>query len=245
MNRFFSLFARRLNFTASSKEHGPYKLCVLRMTLRPQFPQTRKGENLMEQKSFLPKTIILVALIITAGIPSGVIAQERRVFSGEREDEAKRARRDAGAGQTQQLACRGPIKQVTDIADENTRSTPANFHTMPGGGEGGGFDKTPLLTTRVSLKAGCLNAHLDAIVGSQLYGVAGLTMFQVTLTPTNGGPRHMVGHFEHPFAANFFQKVGKGPHEIPPGVYRVDVWWSGAGAGGAIAFSAVLKLYQQ
>ena len=72
----------------------------------------------------------------------------------------------------------------------------------------------------------------------------------------------MVGHFERPFglnspavateaerdvdmfAANFFQKVGKSPHEIPPGVYRVDVW-SGAGAGGAIAFSAVLKLYQQ
>ena len=218
----------------------------------------------MKQKSPFTKTIILFALIITAGMSSVVMAQERRVFSGDREDDAKKARPEAvAAAQTRQLTCRGPIKQVTDIADENTRSTPANFFTNPGGGEGGGFDKTPLLTTRVSLKAGCLNAHLDAIVGSQLYGIAGLTMFQVTLTPANGGPRHMVGHFEHPFgsnspavateaerdvdmfAANFFQKVGKGPHEIPPGVYRVDVWWSGAGAGGAIAFSAVLKLYQQ
>ena len=90
-------------------------------------------------------------------------------------------------------------------------------------------------------------------------------MFQVSLTPLNpsGAPVHMVGHYHLPFgkpssavateaerdvdmfAANFFQKVGKGLHEIPPGVYRVDVWWSGAGAGGAIAFSAVLKLYQQ
>ncbi len=217
----------------------------------------------MKQKSFLTQTIILVALILTAGISSVVMAQERRVFSGEREDEAKTARREAAAAQTRQLTCRGPIRQVTDIADENTRFTPANFFTNPGGGEGGGFDKTPLLTTRVSLRAGCLNAHLDAIVGSKLYGVAGLTMFQVTLTPTGGGPRHMVGHFEHPFgsnspavateaerdvdmfAANFFQKVGDGPHEIKPGVYRVDVWWSGAGPGGAIAFSAVLKLYQQ
>ena len=216
----------------------------------------------MEQKSFLPKTLILVALII-AGTSSVVMAQDRRVFSGDRENDAKKARPEAAAGRTRQQTCRGPIRQVTDIADENTRFTPANFFTMPGGGEGGGFDKTPLLTTRVSLREGCLNAHLDAIVGSTLYGVAGLTMFQVTLTPTGGGPRHMVGHFEHPFgsnspavateaerdvdmfAANFFQKVGRGPHEIPPGVYRVDVWWSGAGDGGAIAFSAVLKLYQQ
>src|SRR5262249_51133522 len=153
-------------------------------------------------KSFLSKTIILVALIITAGMSSVVMAQEGRVFSGEREDDAKKARSAAAAGQTQQLTCRGPIRQVTDIADENTRFTPANFFTNPGGGEGGGFDKTPLLTTRVSLRAGCLNAHLDAIVGSKLYGVAGLTMFQVTLTPASGGPRHMVGHFEHPFGSN-------------------------------------------
>lgn len=137
----------------------------------------------MKQKSFLPKTIILFALIITAGMSSVVMAQDRRVFSGENEADAKKARPEAtAAAQTRQLTCRGPIRQVTDIADENTRFTPANFFTMPGGGEGGGFDKTPLLTTRVSLRAGCLNAHLDAIVGGQLYGIAGLTMFQVTLT---------------------------------------------------------------
>lgn len=215
----------------------------------------------MKQKSFVLKSMILVTFILSASISSVVMAQDRRVFSGEKEDDAKRARTAMAAAQTQ-LGCRGRITQVQDIADENTRFTPANYFTMPGGGEGGGFDKTPLLTTRVSLKSGCLNAHLDAIVGSRLYGVAGLTMFQVSLTPVGGGPRHMVGHFHTPFgmnspavateaerdvdmfAANFFQKVGKGPHEIPPGVYRVDVWWSGAGAGGAIAFTAVLKLYQ-
>jgi hypothetical protein len=219
----------------------------------------------MKQKSFVFKSIILVALILTASMSSLVSAQDRRVFSGEKEDDAKKARTAMAAGAQAQLGCRGRITQVQDLADENTRFTPANFFTMPGGGEGGGFDKTPLLTTRVSLKSGCLNAHLDAIVGSKLYGVAGLTMFQVTLTPlgiVGGPPRHMVGHFHTPFgmnspavateaerdvdmfAANFFQKVGKGPHEVPPGVYRVDVWWSGAGPGGAIAFTAVLKLYQ-
>lgn len=219
----------------------------------------------MKQKSFASKSLILVAFILTVGMSSVVMAQDRPLFSGEKEDDAKKARSATAAGQERQLTCRGPIKQVHDIADENTRFTPADFFTTPGGGEGGGFDKTPLLSTRVMLSSGCLNAHLDAIVGSRLYGVAGLTMFQVTLTPlgiVGGPPRHMVGHFHTPFgrpspavateaerdvdmfAANFFQKVGKGPHEIPPGPYRVDVWWSGAGPGGAIAFTAVLKLYQ-
>lgn len=218
----------------------------------------------MKQKTLTVHLVSLVAFVFLVGAPA-VRAQEEspqgRIFSGEKPDEAKRQRQIMAAAREQQ-SCRGPIKMVQDTADENTRFTPANFFTMPGGGEGGGFDKTPLLSTRVSLKSGCLNAHLSAIVGSRLYGVAGLTMFQVTLTPAGGGPRHMVGHFEHPFgsnspatateaerdvdmySANFFQAVGRGPHQVPPGVYRVDVWWSGAGAGGAIAFSAVLKLYQ-
>lgn len=224
----------------------------------------------MKHKSFALKFVSLVTFMLVASISGVVIAQEEReaqgerpLFSGEKSDVAKQARQAMGPSQTQ-LGCRGPITQVLDLADENTRFTPANFFTMPGGGQGGGFDKTPLLSTKVTLKSGCLNAHLSAIVGSRLYGVAGLTMIQVTLTPASGigGPRHMVGHFEHPFgsnspavateaerdvdmfAANFFQKVGSGPHEVPPGLYRVDVWWSGAGAGGAIAFTAVLKLYQ-
>jgi hypothetical protein len=115
-----------------------------------------------------------------------------------------------------------------------------------------------------------LDAHLSAIVGNgRLYRVAPMALFQVTLTflpPTNpplAGPRHMVGHFEHPFgttspavaleaendvdmfAANFFQRVGSGPHEVRPGTYRVDVWWAGAGPGGAIGAGFVLKLYQR
>jgi hypothetical protein len=163
--------------------------------------------------------------------------------------------------------CRGPITQVLDVGDENLRFTSANYFTNPGGGEGLGFDKTPLLSTKVSLAQGtCLDAHLSAIVGSkQMYGVAALTMFQVTLTSANGTIRHMVGHYEHPFnkappspavaleaerdvdmlGSNFFQKVGTGPHEVPPGVYRVDVWWSGAGPGGAIGAAFILKLYMR
>ena len=72
----------------------------------------------------------------------------------------------------------------------------------------------------------------------------------------------MIGHFERPYgssngpavflsaeydadtlASNFFQKVGYDKHEIPPGAYRVDVWWSGNGPGGAIGADFVLKLY--
>jgi hypothetical protein len=97
--------------------------------------------------------------------------------------------------------------------------------------------------------------------------VSNLTLFQVTLSRMpNGPPRHVVGHYETPygipspavaleaerdvdmFAANFFQRVGSGPHEGPPGTYRVDVWWAGAppGApGGAIGAAFVLKLYMK
>src|SRR4029077_3894574 len=102
--------------------------------------------------------------------------------------------------------------------------------------------KGPVLCTKGALAKGtCLNAHLSAIVGSgQLYGRSRLALFQVTLTPASGGARHMVGHYETPYGipspavalqaendvdmlgANFFQMVGTGVHEVPPGTYSVD-----------------------
>jgi hypothetical protein len=124
-----------------------------------------------------------------------------------------------------------------------------------------------VLSTKVELREGCLNAHFSAIVGSaQTYGTSPITMFQVTLTPAVAGgvPQHMYGHYETPygiygpavaieaetdvdtFGSNFFQRIGDKEGEVPPGVYYVDVWWSGgpAGAGGAIGAAFVLKLYQ-
>ncbi len=76
---------------------------------------------------------------------------------------------------------------------------------------------------------------------------------------------HMVGHYERPYgqygpavameaerdvdmiSANFFQRVGDMPGEVPGGQYRVDVWWSGGpvSGGGALAMDFVLKLYQR
>ena len=165
------------------------------------------------------------------------------------------------------LTCKANITSVIDVADEAARFTPAIFGTGPGGGEGGQFDPTPVLTVRdLTLKEGqCLNAHLSVIAGSaQTYGVAPLALFQVTLTPVNGGPQHMVGHYETPYgipspavaleaekdvdmlAANFFQKVGYDEHEVRPGTYTVDVWWAGAPPGvpgGSLGAAFVLKLY--
>ena len=45
------------------------------------------------------------------------------------------------------------------------------------------------------------------------------------------------------YASNFYQSVGAGG--VPPGTYRVDVWWAGgpATSGGAIGAAFVLKLY--
>jgi hypothetical protein len=216
--------------------------------------------------------ISLVALTVLLSTCNGVNAQERQTFPKEeveraRKQEGEQARTGAALPMPAVLGCRGPITQVLDVAFEGVKFTSANYFTNPGGGEGGGFDKTPVLTTRVTLAPGtCLDAHLSAIVGSkQTYGVAPLTLFQVTvtrMTPPIGGPVHVVGQFEHPYgsnngaavaleaerdvdmyASNFFQKVGNGPHEVPPGTYRVDVWWAGNGPGGAIGAAFVLKLY--
>src|ERR1051326_7194519 len=109
-------------------------------------------------------------------------AQERGMFSKE-----LAARNKAGApaavrhSQTTPEECRGPLAMVTDVGFEGLKTTSANFGVPAGGGEGGRFGKTPILSTRVELREGCLNAHFSALVGSkQTYGVAAITMFQVT-----------------------------------------------------------------
>ncbi len=199
----------------------------------------------------------LTALIAWVGTASGAMAQDGFFVEGP----------DAQQRNHTVLTCRGRIGLVIDAADESVHGTPAIFGTAPGGGEGLQFDPTPILTVPgVSLQNGeCVNAHLSVIVGSaQTYGVAPLALFQVTLRPAGGAPIHMVGHYETPYgftspavaleaetdvdmlAANFFQRVGTGPHEIPPGVYTAEVWWAGAPPftpGGSIGAAVVLKLY--
>jgi hypothetical protein len=57
---------------------------------------------------------------------------------------------------------------VIDVGYEGVKTTTAVYGTNPGGGEGGQFDKTPVLSTKVELgENACLNAHLSAIVGSK------------------------------------------------------------------------------
>jgi hypothetical protein len=225
----------------------------------------------MKHDKLLVSSLSFVALIVFLSLANAVNAQERETFSKEAVETAKRAAAQpngpAGMAPVTVLGCKGPITQVLDVGDESLRFTSAQFGTTPGGGEGGQFDKTPVLSTKVNLTQGmCLDAHVSAIVGSrQAYGVSNLTLFQVTLTrlaPPVAGPRHMVGHYETPYgrpspavaleaerdvdmyASNFFQKVGTGPHEVPPGPYRVDVWWAGApNPGGAIGAAFILKLY--
>lgn len=205
--------------------------------------------------------IALTSLVVMMGATQGAAAAESGFFPEKPDSEKSSLAHTA-------LSCRGRVGLVIDAADEALHGTPAIFGTGPGGGEGGQFDPNPVLTVKeVVLDEGeCLNAHLSVIFGSaQTYGVAPLTLVQVTLTPESGGPpQHMVGHFETPYGipspavaleaerdvdmlgANFFQKVGHDEHEIRPGVYTVDVWWAGAPpgvAGGAIGAAFVLKLY--
>lgn len=208
--------------------------------------------------------VAIVVLLSTANPVNAQEPQDRPTFSKEDQERARTAGPQPTAPAP--LGCRGPITQVIDLGYEGVKFTSAVFGTSPGGGQGGQFDKTPVFSTNVTLLKGvCLDAHLSAIVGSkQTYGLSRMTFFQVTLTrPTPPiGPIHMVGHYETPFgkpapavaleaerdvdmyASNFFQRVGSGPHEVPPGTYRVDVWWAGGpDPGGAIGAAFVLKLY--
>lgn len=201
--------------------------------------------------------------------------QQRGMLSRERPREAPVPGAPGGGpqgpaphNQNDTYECRGPVSRVQDVAFEGAKWTSFNWSSTAGGGDSGRFDRTPVLSTTVTLAPGtCLDAHFSAIVGSrQMYGVSGITMFQVTLSRVPGGaPRHMVGHYDYPygtygpataieaegdvdqFSANFFQRVGVGPGDVPPGTYRVDVWWAGgpAGSGGAIAADFVLKLYMR
>jgi hypothetical protein len=164
--------------------------------------------------------------------------------------------------------CASTVTNIIDVGDEGQHTTTAVFGSAPGGGEGGEFDKTPILSTKVALTDGaCLDAHLSALVGGpDFYGVSSMAFFQVTLTDLiNGGPPvHMFGHYETPYGfpspavamgaepdvdnmgANFFEHVGTGKHDIKPSTYRVDVWWAGSPVGpgaGATGAAFVLKLY--
>lgn len=205
-------------------------------------------------------SVVAIAVFALVGMTPGAEAAEPGFFV-EKPTEGKNSLAPTA------LTCAGKVRLVIDAADESVQGTPAIFGTGPGGGEGGQYDPTPVLTVKdVELNEGeCLNAHLSAIIGSaQTYGVAPLTLVQVTLTPVGGGPVSMVGHYDTPYgipspaiaieaerdvdmiAANFFQKVGSGEHEVRPGVYDVHVWWAGAPpgvAGGAIGAAFVLKLY--
>ena len=204
--------------------------------------------------------VVLSAAVVLLGMP--VVAQAKGLLSQE----------GLGPGsklhdQTLPEHCRGAITQVTDVGFEGVKTTAHNWSSPTGGGESKRYDIRPVLSTKVELREGCLNAHFSAIVGSaQTYGTSPITMFQVTLTPAVAGgvPQHMYGHYETPygiygpavaieaetdvdtFGSNFFQRIGDKEGEVPPGVYYVDVWWSGgpAGAGGAIGAAFVLKLYQ-
>lgn len=202
---------------------------------------------------------LVVATLLVAAMP--LVAQAKGILSASQENG------QLTHDQNRQEECRGMVNLVTDVGFEGLKTTAHNFSDPTGGGESGRFDKTPVLTTKVVLREGCLNAHFSAVTGSaEYYGVSPITFFQVTLTPTDGsaGPRHMYGHYETPYGiygpavfieaeedvdtigANFFQRIGDQKGDVKPGIYYVDVWWSGgpAGAGGAIGAAFVLKLYQ-
>jgi hypothetical protein len=221
----------------------------------------------MNRRFHFTKIVVLAVALSVAGLMS---AQERGFFAPEDQEKATGRRLETDAAHIPNIPyqCQGLVSLVTDVAYEGVKTTSFNWSNVTGGGESGRYDKRPVLSTRVKLEEGCLNAHFSALVGSkQTYpGASSITMFQVTLTPDSGGaPQHMVGHYDTPyglygpavaieaerdvdtFGANFFQRVGFEHGDVPPGAYRVDVWWSGGpvGGGGAIGAAFVLKLYQQ
>jgi hypothetical protein len=212
----------------------------------------------------------LVGLIVFLGAASGVSAQSSPFFSQPSGSSPPTAH--PNPAQTCNGATTGAaVRLISDVGFEGLKTTACVFNAAGcTGGDGAKFDPTPVLSTTVNLTTtGCLNAHLSAIVGSSLtYGTARLALFQVTLTRLGttppGAPQHMFGHYETPygiygpavaieaerdvdtFGSNFFQRIGTSSTDLPPGVYRVDVWWAGAppgSVGGALGAAFVLKLY--
>jgi len=213
----------------------------------------------------------LAGLACVLAAADNASAQERSFFVEPKEGAPTPGPAPAPGGAPQQPVaseCAGPITRVMDIGYEGVKTTTAVFGTNPGGGQGGQFDKTPVLSMKVQLAdKTCLDAHLSAIVGSkQTYGRSPLTLFQVTLTSSSGSRKAIFGHYPTPYgvpspavaleaerdvdmyASNFFQRVSKAPNDVPPGVYTLDVWWAGApqnAPGGAIGAAFVLKLYMR
>src|SRR6266436_6200635 len=148
-----------------------------------------KESSQMKHNRHVLWLITLVAFTVLLSTSNGVNAQERQTFPKEeverakKEDQAQAKNAAPQAAMPAVLGCRGLITQVMDVAFEGVKFTSANYFTPTGGGQGGGFDKTPVLSTKVTLAQGvCLDAHLRAIVGSkQTYVVAPLTLFQATL----------------------------------------------------------------
>jgi hypothetical protein len=224
----------------------------------------------MKKNTHRITSLSFVALIVLLSSASALNAQKKYrggFLSREDNNRSAHAAPAPPHNQNMEYRCTGEIRRVEDVAFEGVKTTTANWGASPGGGDGGRFDKTPILSAKITLEdRDCLNAHLSAMVGSkQSYpSVSRMTLFQVTLTPSGGGgPQHMVGHYDFPYgiygpavalsaeydvdmyASNFFQRVGKEKGELPPGTYQVDVWWAGGpvGGGGAIAADFVLKLY--
>ena len=162
----------------------------------------------------------------------------------------------------QSVPCTGKVKMVNDVTYEGVKTTSWNFGNSPTG-----FDPTPVLTAYpITLRNGCFNAHLSAMVGSkQTYGYSQITLFQVRLTdPVSGASYIMDGHYPSCYAlapcvalsaeydvdmlaANFYKTVNGAQGSVPPGTYRADVLWTGGpaflGGAGAIGAAFVLKMY--
>lgn len=205
--------------------------------------------------------VALVALLAGVGATFGAVEEGTPFFTENPEQLDK-------AYSSTSLFCQGKVNSVIDAADESVRFTNAIYGTGPGGGEGGQFDRTPVITVKeVVLEEGCINVHFSVISGSaQSYGVAPMGLFQITLTPADGSgpPVALVGHYNTPYGipspavaleaetdvdmlgANFFRAIGDDKEQVRPGVYNIDVWWAGAPPGvpgGSIAAAFVLKAY--
>src|SRR5262249_14287672 len=131
-------------------------------------------------------------------------AQERSFFVVPKGDAPTPAPAPSPGGQVPPAPvaseCVGPITKVMDIGYDGVKTTAAVYGTNPGGGEGGQFDKTPVLSTKVELGENtCLNAHLSAIVGSkQPYAPSPLRLFRFTWRRPPNPPKPFFGHYQTP-----------------------------------------------
>ena len=112
---------------------------------------------------------LFITFMVAASLAGAASAQQKPFLWREAASKAPHS-------QTTVFGCHGPIASVTDVAYEGLKTTQFNWSSTAGGGESGRYDRTPVLSTKVTVwsEPGS-NAVMIAILIGLTFSVATIT----------------------------------------------------------------------